>query len=330
MRPGLQQRQSCTCCPQQFSNPFQHNMGPPMMHRQITPDGVDFSFGYTPPQLTYMPIQQSNPFGGTDLLQTQFDQLNLQQHIALKQLEKHSLETLLLQEQLKRNPFLLQFHHDKITSTDDLFQGNDQRSVSQALPDLQAAAAQCFLNEDVDGMNRNVRQLRLTKSPDLQYSSNPPQTQPRPYSSNPTTKSSIPSKPQVTINDNENATQKVSFEEPQTADDIDDPVESQNEESGTESKDESPCRHQYTVEKPSSSKDKKSKKGNDNNSDTSVKYSVIGPSPGSSEDRASSSNSESSKGSGSDEEIAYKRLEAQSYKKSKRKKSKKQPKRNYN
>lgn len=53
--------------------------------------------------------------------------MNLQQQIALKQLEKQTLELLLLQQQFKSNPFSLQLHYDNQTSTSDLPTG--QRGI---------------------------------------------------------------------------------------------------------------------------------------------------------------------------------------------------------
>lgn len=44
----------------------------------------------------------------------------LQQQIALNQLQKHALESMLLHEQFKENPFKLQFHKDGQTNTDEL------------------------------------------------------------------------------------------------------------------------------------------------------------------------------------------------------------------
>lgn len=60
-------------------------------------------------------------------------QLTLEQQIALKALEKHGLETLLLQEQLQNNQFQLQFHHDRHTSTNDLLPGPTQTPRSSIL-----------------------------------------------------------------------------------------------------------------------------------------------------------------------------------------------------
>lgn len=45
---------------------------------------------------------------------------NLQQQIALNQLQKHALESLLLHEQFKENPFKLQFHRDSQTNTENI------------------------------------------------------------------------------------------------------------------------------------------------------------------------------------------------------------------
>lgn len=79
------------------------------MNNTYTPSSVQF-LGQCPPD--FPNIQQQQPFQ---------QPLSIQQQIALKELEKHGLETLLLQEQFKRNPFKLNFHYDAQTSTGDDF-----------------------------------------------------------------------------------------------------------------------------------------------------------------------------------------------------------------
>lgn len=75
-----------------------------------TPSTLQF-FGQCLPDLPNIQ-QEQQPFQ---------QPLSIQQQIAMKELEKHGLETLLLQEQFKTNPFKLNFHYDAQTSTLDDF-----------------------------------------------------------------------------------------------------------------------------------------------------------------------------------------------------------------
>lgn len=57
--------------------------------------------------------------------------LTLEQNMALCDIQAHGLETLLMQERMKRNPFVLQFHQNRSTSTGDLMNGPSSKLWKQ-------------------------------------------------------------------------------------------------------------------------------------------------------------------------------------------------------
>lgn len=75
--------------------------------------------------------------------------------MTLNEIERHGLESLLLKERCRKNPFALEFHHNKKTSTSDLLNGPSSKLLNKIIyflnhkhfwflvgqPDLEAAAA---------------------------------------------------------------------------------------------------------------------------------------------------------------------------------------------
>lgn len=148
-QPISQMQQSMPNFPQNFQN------APQIQGTQFVPQVQDRQ--YVQNQQLIGQMQQNVPYTGQTQqygMQIQMDQsvqqqqqLSLQQQIALKALEKHGLETLLIQEQIKKNPFRVQFHHDRDTSTSDFFPkiAQEKNTVPAPAPAAGQGIEKCFI-----------------------------------------------------------------------------------------------------------------------------------------------------------------------------------------
>ncbi|XP_022900729.2 uncharacterized protein [Onthophagus taurus] len=98
-----------------YNGPTQHFM-------QTNPN--QYQVLHQPPQNLYQNQFHSHEFSNP--IPPPPMNLTLQQQIALNELQKHALETMLLHETLKRNPFKLRFHFDGQTDTNDLYYKSNQ------------------------------------------------------------------------------------------------------------------------------------------------------------------------------------------------------------
>ncbi|KAK5644595.1 hypothetical protein RI129_005895 [Pyrocoelia pectoralis] len=159
---------------------FQRNVMPAL--KEFFPGGVSFSFNPVGQHFVNQPPNSSVCTNQHNASQP----LTLEQQIALKELEKNSLELMIMQEKLKKNPFKLKFNYDKCTSTSDL--PNAAQQIPQS-HDPSSSQNKCNLgvsfkvenvtsersSENPTSSNTNkTKKLMLIKSPDLQE----PQTLP--------------------------------------------------------------------------------------------------------------------------------------------------------